>query len=98
MVTELIQVTASVGLSFDRNSSEFQNALASYRDVIDPEATEKDMLYAIAKSVALNGTGNCIEGIGFVGYDGRIPNGIPEDSYCGVMVEPGYDDFECDLF
>lgn len=98
METAIIQVSGSVELSFDRNSSEFKNALASYRDHIDSFATENDMLCAIAKSVALNGINKCIEGVGFVGYTFRYPNAIPENGYCGVMVvESGYDDFECEI-
>ena len=79
-----VEVSTSINLNYNPESEEFKYALEMYRDAIDSEADEKDMLRHIAWYITTFGTESIIEGIGCVSVDGER-KGDPED-WCGVDI------------
>lgn len=96
-----IELTGLVELMYDENSIEFNGALENYREVIDKNGTAEDMLKYVAFSVTRFGHERMVEGVGYVGYNGRKPAGEPKS---GIMVGEDYDEFDfeiikgCDAF
>ena len=88
-----IDLTGQVDLTYDENSKEFKEALESYNDVIASGDAE-DMLKHVAFYVTRFGTDGMIEGVGYVGYNGRKPT---EEPYSGIMVGEDYDEFEFEV-
>lgn len=79
-----VEVSATISMNYDPESEEFKDSLESYRDAIESNASEEDMLRQIAWYITAFGTENMIEGIGYVSVDGE-KNGDPED-WCGVDI------------
>lgn len=80
-----VEVSATISMKYDPESKEFKDSLESYRDTILNGASEEDMLQQIAQYIAVFGTENMIEGIGYVSVDGK-KKGDPED-WCGVDID-----------
>lgn len=79
-----IEVSTTISMNYDPESEEFKDSLESYRDAIESNASEEDILRHIAWYITAFGTENMIEGIGYVSVDGE-KNGDPED-WCGVDI------------
>ncbi len=94
MKTTTIDVTGSVELTYDENSPEFQQAYEDYKASMDKDATVESMLKHVAFYVIRFGDDRMVEGVGYVGYNGRKPD---KPNYSGIMVGSGYDDFEFDI-
>lgn len=89
-----IDLTGQVDLTYDENSVEFKEALQGYRDCIDKRGSSTDMLKHVAFYVTRFGTDGMVEGVGYVGYNGRKPT---EEPYSGIMVGEDYDEFEFEV-
>jgi len=89
-----IDITGQIELSYDENSSEFQESLESYKEAIDESADKDSMLKHVAFYVTRFGTDAMVEGVGYVGYNGRKPVAGP---YSGIMVGEDYDEFDFDI-
>lgn len=86
-----IALTGQIELIYDENSTEFKEALESYRASMYPKAKKKDMLLHVAFYVLKFGTDGMVEGVGFVGYNGRKPY---EEPYSGIMVGEDFDEYD----
>lgn len=91
-----IEVWGEIELTFNRNSKEFKAALAAYRNANTESANEEDMLNHVAFYITRFGIDSMIEGVGYVGENGRKP---PKENtpYSGIMVGEDYDEFAFDL-
>ena len=85
-----VQISGEIELSYDVNSKEFKDTLVAYKDIIDAGGTKEDMLKHVAFHVTRFGYESMVEGVGYVGYNGRIPK---EEPYSGIMIKNGYNDF-----
>ncbi|RXK57548.1 hypothetical protein ESA94_20330 [Lacibacter luteus] len=85
------EITGYIELIYDENSTEFKEALEGYKKCIDKTGTKEDMLKHTAFYVTRFGTDGMVEGVGYVGYNGRKPT---EEPYSGIMVSEDYDEFE----
>lgn len=90
----IIEINGQVELSYDENSAEFKNALDGFREVITENGTKEDMLKHVAFYTNKFGTDGMVEGVGYVGYNGRKPN---EEPYSGIMVGEDFDEFDFDI-
>jgi hypothetical protein len=90
-----IDVSGQIKLTYDENSKEFQEALESYNESISPNSDAEDMLKHVAFYVTRFGAEGMVEGVGYVGTNGRKPD---EEPFSGIMVEDGYDEFEFDVW
>ena len=89
-----IKIEGEIELSYDENSAEFKEALESYQDVIEKNGTKGSMLRHVAFYVTRFGTDGMIEGVGYVGYNGRVPKKEP---YSGIMVGEDFDEFDFEI-
>jgi len=89
-----IEVTGEIELSYDEQSKEFKEALEGYRQCMDKKGTKEDMLKHVAFYVTRFGTDGMVEGVGYVGYNGRKPT---EEPYSGIMVSEDFDEFNFEI-
>jgi len=89
-----IEVTGEIELSYDEQSKEFKEALEGYRQCMDKTGTKEDMLKHVAFYVTRFGTDGMVEGVGYVGYNGRKPT---EEPYSGIMVSEDFDEFNFEI-
>ena len=89
-----IEITGQIELTYDENSPEFKEALEGYQEVIDKGGDKESMLKHVAFYVTRFGTDGMVEGVGYVGYNGRKPT---EEPYSGIMVGEDYDEFDFDV-
>ena len=89
-----IELTGIIELTYDENSSEFKEALEGYQEVIEKGGNKENMLKYVAFYVTRFGKHGMIEGVGYVGFNGRKPS---EDPYSGIMVGEDYDEFDFDV-
>ena len=89
-----IEITGQIELTYDENSPEFKEAIKGYQDVIEKEGDKESMLKHVAFYVTRFGTDGMVEGVGYVGYNGRKPT---EEPYSGIMVGEDYDEFDFDV-
>ncbi|WP_254562163.1 hypothetical protein [Dyadobacter diqingensis] len=94
MTKAIIEVSGNVELFFDENSKEFQEAFESYKDCINNTATVDDMLKHVAHNIIRFGDERMVEGVGYIGLDGRNPNKL---NYSGITVDSMYDNFDLDV-
>lgn len=73
---------------YDPADASFQEALSSYRSVIDSDGTEEEMISHIAYSVSRFGKQKMIEGVGYVSENGKSFG----DPYSGIDVEIHHED------
>lgn len=90
----IVKISGEVELEYDKNSPEFKEALEGYREVIDSRGTADDVLKQVAYYITRFGTEELVEGVGYIGYNGKIPT---EEPYSGIMVSLGYDEFEYEI-
>ena len=86
-----IEITGQIELTYNENSEEFKKALEGYQEVIEKEGSKKSMLEHVAFYVTRFGTDGMVEGVGYVGFNGRKPK---EEPYSGIMVGEDYDEFD----
>lgn len=91
MVTKKIRLENEFELTYDEGSAEFKEALEGYRDGMHEDATAEDVLLHVAFYVVRFGIDAMVEGVGYVGYNGRKPTEKPDS---GIMVSEDYDDFQ----
>lgn len=89
-----IEVTGEIELTYDEKSKEFNEALEDYRECMYKKATKEDMLKHVAFYVTRFGTDGMVEGVGYVGYNGRKPT---EEPYSGIMVSEDFDEFNFEI-
>ena len=89
-----IEITGQIELTYDENSPEFKEALEGYQEVIEKGASKESMLKHVAFYVTRFGTDGMVEGVGYVGYNGKKPT---EEPYSGIMVGEDYDEFDFDV-
>jgi hypothetical protein len=90
MTTQTFEFTGEVKLAYDENSPEFQEALASYVEVIDSDGDAESMLKYVAGSLSQWGDHEqMVEGVGYVVLMGTD---IPKENYSGIQVENTYDE------
>lgn len=94
MTITTIDVSGQIELSYDENSKEFKEALESYSDVMDRGAGKNEMLRHVAFYVTRFGVEGMVEGVGYVGYNGRKPVSEP---YSGIMVGEDNDEFDFEI-
>jgi hypothetical protein len=94
MAKTTIEITGQIELTYDENSPEFKEALEGYQEVIEKGANKESMLKHVAFYVTRFGTDGMVEGVGYVGYNGRKPT---EQPYSGIMVGEDYDEFDFDV-
>lgn len=87
----VIEVSGQIELTYDENSTEFKEALESYKASMNPKAKKKEMLQHVAFYVTKFGTDGMVEGVGFVGHNGRKPD---EEPYSGIMVGEDFDEYD----
>lgn len=76
--------------SYDPNSKEFKEALESFRESIDKDGTEEDLILNAAHQLRLGGSDRMLEGIGYV----KCREKIEGEPYSGIEVDdddPSYD-------
>jgi len=89
-----IGLTGEVELTFDENSAEFKEALEGYKDCIERNGNKESMLKHVAFYVTRFGIDGMVEGVGYVGYNGRKPT---EEPYSGIMVGEDFDEFDFEI-
>jgi hypothetical protein len=89
-----IEVTGEIELTYNEQSKEFKEALEGYRKCMDKTGTKEDMLKHVAFYVTRFGTDGMVEGVGYVGYNGRKPT---EEPYSGIMVSEDFDEFNFEI-
>jgi len=89
-----IEITGQIELTYDENSPEFKEALESYQEAIVKKGNKVSMLKHVAFNVTRFGTDRMVDGIGYVGYNGRKPS---EEPYSGIMVSEDYDEYNFDV-
>jgi len=91
MTVQTFEFSGEVKLTYDENSSEFQAALASYRELIDEDdATADSMLKHVAGNLSDWGDHQrMIEGVGYVKLEDAP---APKDNFSGITVAPNYDE------
>lgn len=94
MAKTIIEVSGQIELSYNENSKEFKEALASYAEVMERGAKKEAMLRHVAFYVTRFGVDGMVEGVGYVGYNGRKPK---EEPYSGIMVGEDYDEFTFEI-
>lgn len=94
MAKTIIEVTGQVELTYDENSKEFKEALDGYRQCIEKNGSKESMLKHTAFYVTRFGADGMVEGVGYVGYNGRKPM---EEPYSGIMVSEDFDEFNFEI-
>lgn len=61
-----ITVEGEIQLEYDENSIEFQNALASYKEICDENADAEDLIKNVCHNLIRFGEERMIEGAGYV--------------------------------
>ncbi len=89
-----IEITGQIELTYDENSPEFKEALEGYQEVIEKKGDKESMLKHVAFYITRFGTDGMVEGVGYVGYNGRKST---EEPYSGIMVGEDYDEFDFDV-
>jgi hypothetical protein len=89
-----IEITGQIELTYDEKSTEFIEALASYAEIMERGAKKDAMLKHVAFYVNRFGIDGMVEGVGYVGYNGRKPT---EEPYSGIMVSEDYDEFDFEV-
>jgi len=89
-----IEITGQIELTYDESSPEFKEALDGYQEVIEKGGDKVSMLKHVAFYVTRFGTDGMIEGVGYVGYNGRKPT---EEPNSGIMVSEDCDEFDFDV-
>lgn len=89
MKTITLDISGSVELTYDENSPEFLEAFSDFKECVDHNATVEEMLKHVAHNVIRFGDDRMVEGVGYVGFNGRKP----DTNYSGIMVADGYDNF-----
>jgi len=89
-----IEITGQIELTYDENSPEFREAIEGYQEVIEKGGDKESLLKHVASYVTRFGTDGMVEGVGYVGYNGRKPT---EEPYSGIMVDEDYDEFDFDV-
>jgi hypothetical protein len=79
-----IELTYSFEVEFDSASNEFQEALKSYREVIDSDADEDDFIKSAVIQAHRKGGGSLLEGIGYVKVRGRVTD---DEMFCGIELD-----------
>ena len=86
-----VGLSGQVDLTYNEKSKEFKEALDGYQKCMDKTGTMQDMLKHVAFYVTRFGTEGMVEGVGYVGYNGRKPT---EEPYSGIRVGEDVDEFE----
>jgi len=94
MAKMTIDITGQIELTYDENSPEFKEALEGYQEVIERDGDKESMLKHVAFYVTRFGTDGMVEGVGYVGYNGRKPT---EEPYSGIMVGEDFDEFDFEI-
>lgn len=94
MQKAIIDLTGQVELTYDENSQEFKEALEGYRESMERNGTKESMLKHVAFYVTRFGTDGMVEGVGYVGYNGRKPK---EEPYSGIMIGEDFDEFDFEI-
>jgi len=90
MTTQAFEFTGEVSLTYDEKSLEFQEALASFRELCDSDATADQMLTHVAQNLSEWGDHErMIEGVGYIAVDGLQ---VPEKYFSGITVAQGFDE------
>ncbi|RTL03621.1 hypothetical protein EKK58_12565 [Candidatus Dependentiae bacterium] len=74
----------SIEVQWDPNSKEFQTTMESFRDVINSNADEEDVIIHATEQAFKYGADRMIEGIGFVKCLGRVED---ENLYSGIDID-----------
>lgn len=90
----IVDFEGQVELFYDRNSKEFKEALKGFREVIDEDGTENNMLQHTAFNIVRFGYITMVEGVGYVGYDNEKPKGEP---FSGIYVGKDYDEMDFNI-
>jgi len=94
MTETIVELTGQVELAYEEDSKEFQEALAAYAHSIERGGSKESMLKHVAFYVTRFGTDGMVEGVGYVGYNGRKPTKEP---YSGIMVGQDFDEFSFEI-
>lgn len=86
-----LEITGEIELSYDENSKEFKEALEGYRHSMEKNGSKESMLKHVAFHVNRFGTDTMVEGVGYVGYNGRKAEYEPDS---GIMVSEDFDEFD----
>ncbi len=90
MTTQTFEFTGAVKLTYDENAHEIQEALESYREVMDSDGDLESMLKYVAGALSEWGDHEqMVEGVGYVVLEGRD---IPKENFSGITVADGYDE------
>jgi len=90
-----IKIEYIIEAEYDENSKEFQEALESYREVVNSDADADDMVKNAVFQANRRGGDRMIEGIGYVKVNGRIEN---EDMYCGPDIDDDQPEADIDFY
>lgn len=94
MKETIIEVTGEVKLTYNEKSNEFKDSLEGYIECIDRQGSVSSMLQHVAFYVTRFGIEGMIEGVGYVGYDGKKSDKTP---YSGIIVGRYYDEFNFEI-
>jgi len=78
----------------DGNSKTTNFYIDSNFKVIDKNSTKEDMLKHVAFHVTWFGHDSMVEGVGYVGYNGRKPT---KEHKSGIMVGEDYDEYDFEI-
>lgn len=67
-----INLSGQLTLTYNNKSKEFKEALEGYRECMYKSGNADDMLKHVAFYVTRFGTDGMVEGVGYVGYNGRL--------------------------
>jgi hypothetical protein len=91
MTTQTFEFTGEVQLTYNEESTEFQEALADFRGLMDePDTTADQMLAHVAQNLSEWGDHErMIEGVGYVAVEGLE---VPKKHFSGITVAQGFDE------
>lgn len=75
--------------TYDPESTQFKEALASYRKNVNPGGSEQDMMVHVSHNVYLSGRPDMVDGVGYVTFHGYKPPKEVEDQYTGIDLTKG---------
>jgi hypothetical protein len=94
MKTVKIELSGIIELTYDEDSPEFKESLEAYKDVMEKDGTKESMLKHVAFYITRFGIHGMVEGVGYVGYNGKKSTNKP---YSGIIVGNNYDDFDFEI-
>lgn len=75
--------------TYDPESEQFKEAFKSYKENINPNGSEQDMMVHVSHNIYLSGRPDQVDGVGYVTFHGWKPPKDMEDQFTGIDLPGG---------